>query len=221
VSLAANGLTAPYRLVELGIAGAFVVRAFMAHGEVPWHKHMDQDESFLVWQGRIELESQWGELDLAAGELAVVPKGVGHRSSAERPAIVLQMELRGLADRRNGERRLLGMDQGQSLAKARLTSLDEGRGMEAGFREVAHLDGYSIRQATLCGQHPWHAHGGGSELYYVHEGALELESIEGSAALEQGEMATVPRGVLHRLVAEEPCVILTLSNGELRWEGDE
>ena len=61
VSLAANGLTAPYRLVELGIAGAFVVRAFMAHGEVPWHKHMDQDESFLVWQGRIELESGPGQ----------------------------------------------------------------------------------------------------------------------------------------------------------------
>jgi mannose-6-phosphate isomerase-like protein (cupin superfamily) len=75
VSLAASSLAAPYRLVELGMVDAFVVRAFMAHGEIIWHKHMDQDESFLVWRG----------------EMAAVPRGILHRPVAEEPCVILTL----------------------------------------------------------------------------------------------------------------------------------
>ncbi len=45
-------------------------------------RHTDQDELFLVYSGTISLESDWGTVILRPGELAVIPKGLGHRSSA-------------------------------------------------------------------------------------------------------------------------------------------
>ena len=221
VAQAVDRLSAPFHLVELAGVDAFAVRAFICHGEVPWHKHMDQDESFLVWRGQIEMHSQWGNLLLSTGDLIVVPKGVGHRSSAGQPAVVLQMELSVMADRRNGERRLPGWESGATLPKASLPSLTSRPDPPAGCRELARLDDFSIRQAILQGEYPWHLHRNESELYYVHEGALMLDTMEGSLDLAAGEMATVPKNVLHRPMAASPCIVVTVSQSTLRWEGDD
>ena len=125
-----------------------------------------------------------------------------------------------MADRRNGERRLPGWESGASLPKASLPSLTSRPDPPAGCRELAHLDDFSIRQAILQGEYPWHLHRNESELYYVHEGALRLDTMEESLDLAAGEMATVPKNVLHRPVAASPCIAVTLSQSTLRWEGD-
>jgi mannose-6-phosphate isomerase-like protein (cupin superfamily) len=131
------------------------------------------------------------------------------------------MELRVMADRRNGQRRLPGQKSGASLPSASLSPLTARPDADSGYRELAHLDDFSIRQATLQGEYPWHTHRNESELYLVYEGDLRLDSVEGSLDLTAGEMATVPKNVLHRPVSASPCTLVTLSQSKLRWEGDD
>lgn len=51
-------------------------------GEFVWHHHEHEDELFLVVSGRLRLELRDGVVELGAGEMAVVPRGVEHRPVA-------------------------------------------------------------------------------------------------------------------------------------------
>jgi mannose-6-phosphate isomerase-like protein (cupin superfamily) len=50
--------------------------------QFPWHTHEGEDELFLVLAGELIIETREGEVVLGPGELAVVPKGVEHRTLA-------------------------------------------------------------------------------------------------------------------------------------------
>jgi mannose-6-phosphate isomerase-like protein (cupin superfamily) len=64
-------------------------------GEFVWHSHVDTDDLFLVLAGRLTIELRDRTLELDAGELFVVPRGVKHRPRAEPEAHVLLIEPRG------------------------------------------------------------------------------------------------------------------------------
>lgn len=64
-------------------------------GPFVWHSHRDADELFLVVKGRLRIELRDGVLDLAEGELAIVPAGVEHRPVAEEECHVLLFEPAG------------------------------------------------------------------------------------------------------------------------------
>lgn len=64
-------------------------------GEFPMHKHDDTDDFFLVLEGHITIETEAGNVDLAPGELYVVPKGVMHRPIAHGEAKILLIEPKG------------------------------------------------------------------------------------------------------------------------------
>ncbi|MCY2961071.1 MAG: cupin domain-containing protein [Planctomycetota bacterium] len=68
------------------------VKLVKFRGEFVWHRHEDADELFLVWRGRMRLEFRDGVVTLAAGQLAVVPRGVEHRTSADEEVEVLVLE---------------------------------------------------------------------------------------------------------------------------------
>ena len=61
-------------------------------GEFVWHKHEAEDELFMVVQGHLTIRLRDGELRLAPGELAIIPRGVEHLPVAEEEVHVLLLE---------------------------------------------------------------------------------------------------------------------------------
>jgi mannose-6-phosphate isomerase-like protein (cupin superfamily) len=61
-------------------------------GTFPWHVHANEDELFLVWSGSMKIEFRDQVIELEAGELCVVPRGVEHRTVASTEAEVLIFE---------------------------------------------------------------------------------------------------------------------------------
>jgi mannose-6-phosphate isomerase-like protein (cupin superfamily) len=65
------------------------------HGEFVWHSHPETDEAFLVLDGAMRIEFRDGHVDLDAGEMYVVPRGVEHRPVASRECRILLVEPAG------------------------------------------------------------------------------------------------------------------------------
>ena len=61
-------------------------------GEFVWHHHEEEDELFLVVEGRFRMEFRDRSVWIEEGELIVVPRGVEHRPVAEEEAHVLLFE---------------------------------------------------------------------------------------------------------------------------------
>src|ERR1041384_7869980 len=68
------------------------VKLVKLRGEFVWHHHTDEDELFLVLRGRLRIDFRDRSVELGAGELVVVPRGVEHRPVAEEEASVMLFE---------------------------------------------------------------------------------------------------------------------------------
>jgi mannose-6-phosphate isomerase-like protein (cupin superfamily) len=61
-------------------------------GEFLWHKHDAEDELFLVVKGNLTIKLRDGELRLAEGEFAIIPRGVEHMPVADEEVHVVLLE---------------------------------------------------------------------------------------------------------------------------------
>ena len=68
------------------------VRLVKFLGEFVWHHHDDEDEMFLVIDGRFRMEFRDREVWIEEGEFIVVSRGVEHRPVAEEEVIVMLFE---------------------------------------------------------------------------------------------------------------------------------
>lgn len=68
------------------------VKVARVHGTLAWHSHDDEDELFYVLQGHLRIELEAGAVELDAGEMFVVPKGVRHNPVAEQECHLLLIE---------------------------------------------------------------------------------------------------------------------------------
>jgi mannose-6-phosphate isomerase-like protein (cupin superfamily) len=64
-------------------------------GPFVWHRHEEVDELFLVLDGRLRIEFRDRAVELAPGELLVIPRGVEHRPVADAEVAVLLFEPEG------------------------------------------------------------------------------------------------------------------------------
>ena len=71
------------------------VKLAKLEGSFVWHSHVDEDELFLVLQGKLTIELRDGRVELGAGQMLVVPRGVEHRPVAEGEVHVLLFEPAG------------------------------------------------------------------------------------------------------------------------------
>jgi len=65
-------------------------------GDFIWHDHKDTDETFIVVDGTLRIDFRDGAVQVAAGEMFVVPKGVEHKPYAEQEVKLLLIEPRGV-----------------------------------------------------------------------------------------------------------------------------
>jgi mannose-6-phosphate isomerase-like protein (cupin superfamily) len=69
-----------------------LVKLVKFQGTFVWHHHDDEDELFLVLDGRFRMDFRDREVWLEAGELIVVPRGVEHRPHADDEVSILLFE---------------------------------------------------------------------------------------------------------------------------------
>ena len=72
------------------------VKIVKLEGDFVWHDHADEDELFLVLEGRMTIAFRDGDVVLEAGDMIVVPKGVEHKPSADKECRVLVIERQGV-----------------------------------------------------------------------------------------------------------------------------
>ncbi len=68
------------------------VKVASIEGVFGWHAHENEDELFFVLRGNLHIELEDGAVDLAEGDLFVVPKGVRHNPVAREECLVMLVE---------------------------------------------------------------------------------------------------------------------------------
>lgn len=93
---------------------------------------------------------------------------------------------------------------------------------------VGELNDFHVKVVRLDGEFVWHHHDTEDELFFVVEGALEMQYRDGSTErcerVRAGEFVIVPHGVEHRPVAQPGTKLMllepktTLNTGTQRGE---
>jgi mannose-6-phosphate isomerase-like protein (cupin superfamily) len=68
------------------------VKLVKFQGTFDWHSHADEDELFLVHKGQFDMEFRDRTVQLGAGDMIVVPRGVEHRPVAAHEVEVVLFE---------------------------------------------------------------------------------------------------------------------------------
>ena len=84
----------------------YQIKIVKVEGDFVWHDHSDTDEFFLVIEGTLFIEFEGETMELNAGELYVVPKGVRHRPYALEECKVMLIEPRGVVNTGEAESNL-------------------------------------------------------------------------------------------------------------------
>ncbi len=77
----------------------YTLRIALFKGEYHWHKHDKEDEFFYVYQGKILIETELGNMILNKGEGCVIPKRIKHKPSSKVKSYVFMIEPKKLASR--------------------------------------------------------------------------------------------------------------------------
>ena len=68
------------------------VKVAKVKGDFPWHAHEDEDEMFMVLEGAMSIHLEDQTVELTAGQVFVVPKGVRHQPVAQEECLILLIE---------------------------------------------------------------------------------------------------------------------------------
>jgi mannose-6-phosphate isomerase-like protein (cupin superfamily) len=91
-------IDAPWQPRVVAEMNDYQFKVVKIEGDFVWHRHADTDETFLVLQGELRIDFRDGSIELHAGEMAVVPKGVEHKPYAAREVRLLLIEPRGVVN---------------------------------------------------------------------------------------------------------------------------
>jgi len=186
-------------MAHVATVGDLVVSIYICQGTLEWHRHLDTDELFWVHQGAILLESEWGEVRLRPGELTVVPKGVGHRSSSDVRSSVLLMRGGPFSERKNGRRRIYAVTGEAKLKHVSPAGIVRTLTMPFQFRTVARVDNSCVQVGWGDGIWSVDAPAAHDVLLLVESGTATVRTDQSMAHLHPGDLTVVPEGALYQL----------------------
>ncbi|MGA8849889.1 MAG: cupin domain-containing protein [Dehalococcoidia bacterium] len=67
-------------------------------GDFIWHSHPETDETFIIMEGTLVMNFRDRKVEVRAGEMIVIPKGVEHKPSSENGYKALLIEPEGVSN---------------------------------------------------------------------------------------------------------------------------
>ncbi len=218
VSQVAAQLDKPFSMMNVASMGDIVVSVYICQGMLEWHKHLDNDELFWVYEGTILLESEWGNVRLRPGELAVVPKGVKHRSSSGLRASVLLLRCGYAPERKNGRRRLYAIPGEATLKRVSLGRAVKALSLPFQFQTVARIEDSVVQVAW--GEGIWSVAISAAHdlLIFVLNGTATVRTSQSMLHLHPGDFVVVPRGAVYQLSTTRDTALLRVTRKDVKRE---
>jgi mannose-6-phosphate isomerase-like protein (cupin superfamily) len=195
----AEAMERPFAMANLARIGDILVSVYICDGLLGWHRHLDHDELFWVYEGSILLESECGKVALRPGELAVVGKGIRHRSGSVRRASVLLLRCGFVPHRKNGRRRLYatGDEPGPERVdlSAALGSIEE----PFRFETVANVEDTQVQVGYGEGTWAVDLPAPRDLMLFVSEGNATVRTTESMVHLHAGDLTAIPVGTVYQL----------------------
>lgn len=211
LNAAAEKLQRPFAVVPIATVADLSLSLYMCQGQINWHRHPDEDELFLVHEGVVQLETERGRLTLHSEELAVVPKGVGHRSGSHLRSIIILIRPTVLTDRKNGHRNA-AVDTDPPLEKVRLARIQAALGAPYRAAAVAQVENFELLLMSAEGDSPPQPAADHQVLWLALRGQISVV-VPGQppAHLAAGDLVTLAPNTPHTLAASQPSLLLTLA----------
>lgn len=67
-------------------------------GDFVWHSHPETDETFIIVEGTLVMNFRDRKIEVRAGEMIVIPKGIEHKPSSKDGYKALLIEPEGVAN---------------------------------------------------------------------------------------------------------------------------
>ncbi len=88
----ARSLTELWSPRVIGEVDDTYIKVAKVRGSLAWHRHELEDELFFVLEGHLRIEMESGAVDLAEGEMFIVPRGVKHNPVATDECCIMLIE---------------------------------------------------------------------------------------------------------------------------------
>ena len=85
---------------------------------------------------------------------------------------------------------------------------------------IAELNDYQFKLAKIKGEFIWHKHNDTDEAFIVIEGNIEIELVDSTIELSEGEMFIVPKGAKHKPIARGEAHIMLIEPRGVKNTGD-
>ena len=207
-------LDEPFSMANVAYVDDLLISVYICEGTLDWHRHVDLDELFWVYDGTMMLESACGHTRLESDQLTVVPKGTRHRSRSSDRATVLLLRCGLLPHRKNGHRRLYAVKE-TGLPCVHL--LETGESLPAPFRfqTVAQVEDAEVQLARGSGRWPIGLPVAHDRMIYVVEGALTVRTVRDRLRLEPGDFTVIPRGAFYHLNTDDDTLLVRVTREAL------
>jgi mannose-6-phosphate isomerase-like protein (cupin superfamily) len=87
-------------------------------------------------------------------------------------------------------------------------------------RIAGELNGQQVKLVKFQGPFTWHKHDHEDELFLVIEGCFTMQLEDKDLQIEAGEFVIIPRGVMHRPVADKEVKVLLFEPASTLNTGD-
>lgn len=210
----AADLDEPFSMSDVAYVDDLLVSVYICEGKLQWHRHVDMDELFWVFDGEMVLDTERGDVPLEAGELTVVPKGTRHRSRSSSRAMVLLLRCGLVPHRKNGRRHLYVTDE-SGLPRLNIHTAAQTLESPFTFQTVARVEDSRVQLARGSGRWPIELPAAHDRMLCVVDGSLTVRTVRDKLRLAPGDFTVVPRGAFYHLYTNESALLVRVARKAL------